>query len=137
MWLVLTSAVCLAGYREVQQSRQRARDYELRRALGEFAKRYGKSWIGCRGSIGSVEPPRPNPKRAAHHASMRGEWARAAAFPYLPVVLDPTEPGGSIGPTSPTTDCSDPSNGLETAASRCSWKITTTSMSRRIVNYIA
>jgi hypothetical protein len=98
MWTVVISSVLLAVYREVQQSRQRALDYQLRaldHALGEYVNRYGKQWVGCRGPIDSIEPPQPNPRKAAYHARMRGKWARAASFPYLPVPPDPPEPDGS------------------------------------------
>jgi hypothetical protein len=95
MWLVLISAVLLAGYREVQQSQQLALDYQLRaldHGLQEHAYQGGKLWMGCRGPIGSIEPSQPNPKKAAYHARMREKWLRDVSFPYLPVSPDPPEP---------------------------------------------
>jgi len=95
MWVVLISAALLAGYREIQQSRWRALDYQLRaldHGLQEQAYRGSEPLVGCRGPIDSIEPPLPNPKKAAHHARMREKWSRSASFPYLPVSPGPPEP---------------------------------------------
>ncbi len=95
MWRVLISAVLFAGYRKVQQGQQRALDYQLRaldHGLQEHLYPGDKPLVDCRGPIGSIEPPQPNPKKVAHLARMREKWLLAASFPYLPVSPDPPEP---------------------------------------------